>query len=78
MKTQEYQDNYTMKQSNYLELYNTTIMKNLFDTVSEELESSGVDPLTRQGSILGSPRGPAKGGSCKRNIIHKKNRTHRK
>jgi hypothetical protein len=78
MKTQEYQNDDKKKQDNYLELYNATIMKNLFDTVSEELESIGVDLLTRQGSTLGSPRGPAKGGSCKRNIIHKKNRTHRK
>lgn len=77
MTTPTYQNDDTKKQQNYLELYNATIMKNLFDTASEKLESSGVEPLTRQGSI-GSPRVLKKGGSRKRLVSIKKNRTHRK
>jgi hypothetical protein len=79
MKTLDYQNDEKKKQDNYLELYNATIMKNLFNLVSEELESIGVDLLTRLDSAS-SPKGqPAKkGGSRKRKVIHKRNRTHRK
>ena len=79
MRTPIYQNDDTKKQQNYLELYNATIMKNLFDIVSEELESIGVELLSRQDSAS-SPKGqPAKkGGSRKRKVIHKRNRTHRK
>ena len=39
MTTKAYQDNETKKQKNYLDLYHATIMKNLLDTVIEELNT---------------------------------------
>ena len=77
MRTPIYQNDDTKKQQNYLELYNATIMKNLFDIVSEELESIGVELLSRQDSAS-SPRVLKKGGSRKRLVSIKRNRTHRK
>lgn len=77
-------DDETKKQQNYLELYNATIMKQLFEEILKELEAISTSPLVRQGSLgpangIGSPRGIlAKGGSHKRRIAIKKNRTQRK
>jgi hypothetical protein len=74
MKTKEYQDDETKKQQNYLELYNATIMKNLFESVLETVDN---DSSLSQFGNTGSPRG-VKGGSRKLRNAIKKNRTQRK
>jgi len=74
MKTKEYQDDETKKQQNYLELYNATIMKNLFESVLETVDN---DSSLSQFGNTGSPRG-VKGGSRKLRNAIKKNRTRRK
>jgi hypothetical protein len=74
MGTQAYKDDETKKQQNYLELYNATIMKNLFDTVLETVDN---DSSLSQFGNTGSPRG-VKGGSHKLRNTIKKNRTQRK
>jgi hypothetical protein len=71
------------KQQNYLELYNATIMKNLFENVLPGLEKIEPGVLERQNSTgYGSPRGPPQkplpGGSRKLRNAIKKNRTQRK
>ena len=70
MVTKAYLDDETKKQQNYLDLYNATIMKNLFESILERQNSTG--------SPRGSPQKPLLGGSRKLCNAIKKNRTQRK
>ena len=60
-KLDEYKNNESKKQKNYLDLYQATIMKNLFDSILEELEQ------TSSSNASSSPTSRiSRGGSRKR------------